>query len=158
MLQALALHEQGKMHEALKTLERALTLAEREGYIRIFVDEGELMKELIKHWRLETRRHKGLTEVQTRLMVYADKLLEAFPSRATQLANSNYPASLVDPLSARELEVLRLIAEGLSNREIANRLFITINTVKKHTRLTFDKLDVANRTHAVARARELGLL
>ena len=164
-IRALAYRAQGNTADALITFERALSLAEPEGYIRIFVDEGEPMREIIGHWRLKTGKHKDPTEAQTRLMTYADKLLKTFTDNAPQLAITDKPvnspvlqSSLLEPLSARELEVLHLIAEGLSNREIADRLFITINTVKKHTRLTFDKLDVANRTHAVARARELGLL
>jgi LuxR family maltose regulon positive regulatory protein len=143
-------------------LERALTLAAPEGYIRTFVDEGEPIRLLLQ--KVKPEAHSAA------MNEYIKKLLSAFLTAEAQSVK-DYPSSLiasrtsrqhlqplVDPLSARELEVLHLIAEGLSNREIASRLFITINTVKKHTRLSFDKLDVANRTHAVARARELGLL
>ena len=66
--------------------------------------------------------------------------------------------TLIEPLSQRELDVLRLIAKGLSNREISERLFLALSTVKGHTRIIFDKLQVQRRTEAVARARELGLL
>lgn len=164
-LRALALQEQGNAATALTAVDRALSLAEPEGYIRVFVDEGESMRDVISNWKLETASQKDLTKVQSRLMAYADKLLEAFTNNAPQLPVTNQRANspvhqtaLIEPLSARELEVLHLVADGLSNREIASRLFITINTVKKHTRLMFDKMDVANRTQAVARARELGLL
>ncbi|HEX2993645.1 MAG TPA: LuxR C-terminal-related transcriptional regulator [Anaerolineales bacterium] len=160
ILQTLALEGLGKYAEALNALEHALLLGQPEGFVRSFVDEGEPMRKVIRHWRVETGKSKVPTEVQKRLIAYTDKLLDAFSGRATQFA-INPPvlqSSLIAPLSARELEVLQLVANGLSNREIANRLFITINTVKKHIRLTFDKIDVSNRTQAVARARELGLL
>jgi len=150
--------------EAFAALERALTLAEPEGYIRTFVDEGELMREAISNWRLVTGRNKNLTEVQTHLMVYADKLLAAFSGSATQLPIASEPAnspvlqaSLVDPLSARELEVLHLIAEGLSNDAIAQKLFLSTGTVKVHLKHIYGKLDVNSRTQAVARLRELNL-
>jgi LuxR family maltose regulon positive regulatory protein len=165
ILQAIAYNGLDDSSQSSTCLERALILAEPEGYIRIFLDEGQAMADVIVSWRLETGSRKDLNAAQKRLMAYTDKLLEAFPGRSAQPANThrlvNSPVShpsLIEPLSARELEVLHLVANGLSNREIANRLFITINTVKKHIRLTFDKLDVSNRTQAVARARELGLL
>jgi LuxR family maltose regulon positive regulatory protein len=97
-------------------------------------------------------------------MVYTDKLLEAFTNNATQLAITDHSAnspvpqpSLVEPLSARELEVLRLIAEGLSNDAIARKLFLSTGTVKVHLKHIYGKLDVNSRTQAVARLRELNL-
>jgi len=97
-------------------------------------------------------------------MVYADKLLAAFSGSATQLPIASEPtnspvlqASLVDPLSARELEVLHLIAEGLSNDAIAQKLFLSTGTVKVHLKHIYGKLDVNSRTQAVARLRELNL-
>jgi LuxR family maltose regulon positive regulatory protein len=150
--------------EALAALEHALTLAEPEGYIRTFVDEGEPMMQVIGNWRLVTGRSKNLTEVQTRLMAYAEKLLEAFPNHAPQLPitieQAHSPAlqsSLIDPLSARELEVLHLIAEGLSNLAIAQKLFLSTGTVKVHLKHIYEKLDVNSRTQAVARLHELNL-
>jgi LuxR family maltose regulon positive regulatory protein len=164
MLQSLALQAQGASAQAFRALERALTLAEPEGYVRTFVDDGELMREVLGQWRLETGRHKDLTEVQTRLMTYAGKLLEAFTNRATQSGSTNHPAEatvlqtpLVEPLSARELEVLNLIAEGLSNKAIAERLSLATGTVKVHLKHIYGKLDVNSRTQAVARLRELDL-
>ena len=157
MLQALAQQTQGMSTEAFAALHLVLTLAEPEGYVRIFVDEGEAMRELVGYWRQETGRHKDLTEVQTRLMSYADKLLDAFANDAP----ADSPAlrsSLSEPLSARELEVLRLIAEGLSNQAIAQRLFLSTGTVKVHLRHIYGKLDVNSRTQAVARLRELNLM
>jgi LuxR family maltose regulon positive regulatory protein len=97
-------------------------------------------------------------------MAYADKLLEAFANSATQLATTNEPAnspvlqaSLVEPLSARELEVLHLIAEGLSNDAIAQKLFLSTSTVKVHIKHIYGKLEVNSRTQAVARLHELNL-
>jgi LuxR family transcriptional regulator, maltose regulon positive regulatory protein len=150
--------------EALAALEHALALAEPEGYIRTFVDEGESMRGVIGNWRLMTGRSKNLTETQVRLMAYAEKLLRAFPDHASQLLTTseqaNSPAlqsSLIDPLSARELEVLHLMAEGLSNLAIAQKLFLSTGTVKVHLKHIYGKLDVNSRTQAVARLRELNL-
>jgi LuxR family transcriptional regulator, maltose regulon positive regulatory protein len=150
--------------EAMAALERALILAEPEGYIRTFVDEGEPMREAIGKWRSEAGRHEDVTKVQTRLMAYADKLLEAFPSNAPKLLIKNelgdslvLGVSLLESLSKRELEVLHLIAEGLSNPAIAQRLFLSTGTVKIHIKHIYGKLDVNSRTQAVARLRESNL-
>jgi LuxR family maltose regulon positive regulatory protein len=92
---------------------------------------------------------------------YTGKLLGAFEAetqRAKDTSLPPYEQSLIEPLSARELEVLQLIARGLSNHEIGDRLFLALDTVKGHNRRIFDKLQVQRRTEAVARARELGLL
>ena len=150
--------------EALSALERALTLAEPEGYVRTFLDEGESMREAIRNWRVATGRHKNLSERQKRLIDYADRLLVAFSNDVSQLAPAHKPAhsfvyqpALVDPLSSRELEVLHLIAEGLSNLAIAEKLFLSTGTVKVHIKHIYSKLDVNSRTQAVARLRELNL-
>ena len=92
---------------------------------------------------------------------YVGKLLAVFESEAQTSEDKSYLPSaqpLIEPLSQRELEVLQLIAQGLSNREISERLFLALSTVKGHNRIIFDKLQVQRRTEAVARARELGLL
>jgi LuxR family transcriptional regulator, maltose regulon positive regulatory protein len=164
ILQALALQTQKAGTEAIADRERAMILAEPEGYVRVFVDEGDRIREVISNWRLETGRHKDLTEAQTRLMAYTDKLLEAFPYNAHRLLNKNGPANspvsqapLVEPLSARELEVLHLIAEGLSNLAIAQKLYLSTGTVKVHLKHIYGKLYVNSRTQAVARLRELNL-
>jgi LuxR family maltose regulon positive regulatory protein len=154
--QTLAHRAQGDTPAAFVALERALVLAEPEGYVRIFVDEGEALRLLIVECRL-------LIEKQGRegqhLIGYADKLLTAFPQPAPlQSEIRNQQSEMIEPLSPRELEVLRLIAQGFSNQEIADRLFLALSTVKGHTRIIFDKLQVQRRTEAVARARELGLL
>jgi LuxR family maltose regulon positive regulatory protein len=170
-LQVLASLAQNQEGDALAVLERALMLAEPEGYVRTFLDEGELMREAIRNWRSATGRRKNLSEPQRRLLVYADKLLGAFSNSTTQLpiitqypsgtnhsVNSQIPQSpLVDPLSTREREVLHLIAEGLSNDAIAQKLFLSTSTVKVHLKHIYSKLDVNSRTQAVARLHELKL-
>jgi len=150
MLQALAHEAQGDTPSALAPLQRALTLAEPEGYVRVFVDEGIPMAQLLS----EAATH-GITPD------YTARLLAAIEGEEQKSAEESHlpPAQpLVEPLSDRELEVLRLIAQGLSNREISERLFLAIITVKGHNRNIFRKLQVRRRTEAVARARELGLL
>jgi LuxR family maltose regulon positive regulatory protein len=153
ILRALAHHAQGDIPAGLVPLERALLLAEPEGYVRVFVDEGGPMARL-------------LAEGAARGIVphYATRLLAALEAEEQKNADESRPPtappaqSLVEPLSQRELEVLRLIAHGLSNREIGERLYIALITVKGHNRNIFRKLQVRRRTEAVARARELGLL
>ena len=153
VLQALAHEAQGDSPAALVPLKRALALAEPEGYVRIFLDEGRPMAQL-------------LSEAATRGIMpdYTGKLLAAFDAEGRiEPDDSPRPATLasqplVEPLSDRELEVLRLIARGLSNREISERLFLAVITVKGHNRNIFRKLQVRRRTEATARARELGLL
>jgi LuxR family maltose regulon positive regulatory protein len=166
ILRALVLNAQGKQDKALESLGRALALAEPEGYVRIFVDEGEPMRLLISDFRSRIARQAPGSDLQS-LASYADGLLAAFgdatmdKGRKTELLPSSSVlghSSLVEPLSKRELEVLQLIAEGLTNPEIASRLFLALNTVKAHTRNIYGKLGVHSRTQAVARSQELGLL
>jgi LuxR family maltose regulon positive regulatory protein len=153
VLQALAHEAQCESLSAFVPLERVLTLAEPEGYVRTFVDEGPSMEQLL----LEAAARGIMPD-------YTGKLLAAFEAEgridSDDSPRPTPPASqpLAEPLSDRELEVLRLIAQGLSNREIGERLFLAIITVKGHNRNIFRKLQVRRRTEAVARARELGLL
>ena len=158
IVQALAWHAHGNRPAALAALERALTLAEPEGYVRVFVDEGEPLHMLILDFgRWLEKQTRG---EDRQLIGYVEKLLAAFPQPIAlpQSAVSHQPADMLDSLSPRELEVLRLIEQGLSNQAIADRLFLAVSTVKGYTRTLFDKLHVQRRTEAVARARELGLL
>lgn len=157
VLQALALDMQGEKDKALQCLGDALVLGESEGFIRTFVDEGEQMRLLILDF-------KGTREAQARgqghpFREYVDRLLTAFarPTLPKPPIRISQPA-LIEPLSQRELEVLGLIAQGLSNQQIGERLFLALDTVKGHNRRIFDKLQVQRRTEAVVRARELGLL
>ena len=148
--QALAHEARGDTSSALGSLDRALMLAEPEGYVRIFVDEGMPMAQLLS----EAAAHGIMPD-------YSNKLLVVFESEEQKSEDRSYlpPAQPhIEPLSVRELEVLQLIAQGLSNQEISERLFLTLNTVKGHNRKIFGKLQVQRRTEAVARAREMGLL
>ncbi len=165
ILQAVALRANGEKDEAVQLLGEALALAEPGGFIRIFVDEGEAMRLLILDFRLSIE--KQLCGQDDKLLAYVDKLLAAYaqpaalPSPIGDLRQSHIAhrkSQMLEPLSQRELELLKLIAQGLSNREIGERLFLALDTVKGHNRRIFDKLEVQSRTEAIARARELGLL
>jgi LuxR family maltose regulon positive regulatory protein len=140
VLQSMSFQLLKKSDQAIEVLERTLTLAEGGGYLRIFLDEGRVMKDLLRQ-AIESD--------------YVERLLEEF---ADLDETSTITHGIVEPLSARELEVLKLLAGGLSNHEIGNELFVTTNTVKWHLKNIFAKLGVHNRTQAVDRARELGLL
>ena len=154
-VQSMALQAQGEVDQALATLERALSLAEPEGYVRTFVDEGEPMTKLL---RLAASRSIAKKYVRKLLASFqrptpgAESQPEALPTKGTVV-----PSPLVEPLSERELEVLQLIVAGMSNREIAEKLVIGEGTVKTHINNIYSKLDVQSRTQAIARARELKL-
>ena len=150
LVQALAHEAQGNYPQALAALERALALAEPEGYVRIFVDEGEAMRLLIEK-QSRNRDHP--------LSGYADKLLAAFtqPVAAPKSAIIHQKSDMIEPLSERELEVLRLLRSELSGPEIAQQLIVSLNTFRTHTKNIFNKLGVNNRRAAVQRAEELDL-
>jgi LuxR family maltose regulon positive regulatory protein len=148
LIEALALRAMGLWQArdragAMVALERALRLAEPEGYVRLFADFGLPMARLLQ----EARSRQVLPD-------YVDRLLAVHGAELPSVRDDSLP----DPLSQRELEVLGLIAAGLTNREIATALFISPETVKKHSGGIYAKLDVGNRTAAVARARNLGIL
>lgn len=144
-LQALAYEMDGQGDRALDNLARALSIGEAGGFVRTFLDEGPAMARLLRR-----ARSQGI------MPQYVAKLLAEFTKE--QKPDAVFEQTLIEPLSKRELEVLRLIAAGCSNKEIASQLFITISTVKRHTVTIFQKLGVENRTQAVAQARGLRLL
>jgi LuxR family transcriptional regulator, maltose regulon positive regulatory protein len=158
VLQAVALHAHREHEAAVRLLSEVLALAEPGGFIRLFVDEGEPMRLLLLDFRLciEKQAHNK----DQKLIGYVDNVLAAFakPITTPQSDISNPTSKMVEPLSQRELEILRLIAQGLSNQEIGERLFLSLSTVKGHNRRIFDKLQVQRRTEAIARARKFGLL
>jgi LuxR family transcriptional regulator, maltose regulon positive regulatory protein len=161
-LHALALHAAGDGQGALHALTEALVLAAPEGWLRVFVDEGPPMAALLG--RLVAAKHPALLAPDGGVSPeYLRRLRAAFGQAGTPLtpppgrAASVIPG-LVEPLTDRELEVLQLLAAGTSNRQIADELVVTVETVKKHVSHLLDKLGAANRTQAVARARQLGLL
>jgi LuxR family maltose regulon positive regulatory protein len=144
VLQALAYQAQNWLEDALKTLERALALAAPEGYVRVFLDEGQPMARLL----YQARSKRIAPE-------YTGRLLAQFP---TTEPIPRHQIEMVDPLSKREMEVLQHVAGGNSNAEIAQALYITVGTVKNHVKNIYSKLNVHSRTQAIARARELGLI
>lgn len=146
VLQAVAYEAVGDENTAVFHLREALSTAVGGGFIRLFVDEGEPMAALLARLNEKEQEEGGS------LAPYIQQLLAAMADLAPTLP------TLVEPLSERELEILHLIAEGLSNREIGARLFIALDTVKGHNRRLYGKLAVQRRTEAVARGRELGLL
>jgi LuxR family maltose regulon positive regulatory protein len=149
LLEALAWQLQGSLAVALESLQRSLSWAEQEGYARLFLETGTDVIPLL--------RRAASDEIRS---THAHALLAAFGVEQEQsVPASPHPKAqpLLDPLTPREFEVLHLICEGLSNQEIAGRLTVTLNTVKKHTSNLYAKLSVRSRTQAVARARELGI-
>jgi LuxR family maltose regulon positive regulatory protein len=153
LLRAVLHSIQGDITASLGDLERSLELGEPEGYVRTFIDEGPAIATLL--------REKGETGGDT---PYLRKLQEAL--LPTEVKAETRPAptapggtgALIEELSERELEVLALIAEGLKYGDIAERLVISVNTVRFHVKSIYGKLNVNNRTQAVERARSLGVL
>jgi LuxR family maltose regulon positive regulatory protein len=154
ILQALALHACGETDRALQVLGEALALAEPGDFTRIFLDEGAPMAQLLR----QVTAHGIMPDYANRLLAAFDDARQDEERTTELLPPVPHPPSIIEPLSPRELEVLQLIAQGLSNREIGERLFLALDTVKGHNRRIYGKLQVQRRTEAVARARELGLL
>ncbi len=167
-LQVTALQASGATHEALRILDRLLTEAAPEGYLRVFLDAGEPMHTALQAW-LKRSQHRGSPALSS----YAQRLLAAFAceqrqivqqeiipsaSRALPPASSQAAQQLLEPLTPREQEVLHLLAEGATNREIAERLVVSLATAKKHVASILSKLGAENRTQAIAHARAHALL
>jgi LuxR family maltose regulon positive regulatory protein len=151
-LKALALHALGDTSAALAALERSLALAEPEGFVRVYLNEGAPMAALLQE-----------ATARSIVLDYANRLLAAFGVWEYEGMGGLTPThvhtqSLTEPLTPRERDVLHLINQGLSNQQIADELVIALNTVKRHTSSIYGKLGVKSRTQAIARARELGLL
>ncbi len=163
LTQALVHQAQGNHSESLAALERTLTLTEPEGYIRVYVDEGKPMQLLISDFQLKNpnRAHP--------LHGYVDRILNFFPQQVEDTTKSKVVnpkhlhlaqvqvSEIADPLSERELEVLQLLRSELSGPEIAERLIVSLNTLRTHTKNIFNKLGVTSRRAAVRRAEELDL-
>jgi len=196
VMQALALDVQGDADRASESLQRALTLAEAEGYARVFIDKGPPMAKILQQVaargiavdyvskltdaflagaaygaggvpKKEGHTMGGVPPLpSSRLMhqmisegiIGEQKGREAGEKESALASPRASTPALIEPLSEREIEVLQLIAEGLTNQEIADRLFLSLNTVKVHSRNIYSKLDVHNRAQAVIRARTLGIL
>jgi len=154
ILEAFAMHAIGDISQADIALTKSLSLAEPGGYVRVFLDEGQPMQILLARW-LAHASSSPLRDYAIRLL----SLLDAEPHMITAAQEKVLPAdNLFELLSQREQEVLHLIALGLTNQEIARQLIVSQGTVKAHTASIYRKLDVANRTEAVACARQLGIL
>jgi len=154
MLQAIALHELDEDNQAISLFRRSLSLAEAGGFIRLFVDEGEPVKAMLVNLLHERAALKEIDPQYSVSKSYLNKLFAAFETDSQVRRKSGLLESLTD----REIEVLHLIAAGLSNQEIANKLFISLNTVRTHTKNINNKLNTHSRTQAVAKARELGVI
>ena len=154
VLQALAAHALGDTAQAIAALEHALEQAAQEAYVRLFLDEGMPMAALLRE---ATTRGSASEQVARLLAAFADTT-GTEPGRTPGQVPGTRSSSLVEPLSVRELEILRLIAAGHSNQAIADQLVVAVSTVKKHVNNLYGKLAVKSRTQALARARDLDLL
>jgi ATP/maltotriose-dependent transcriptional regulator MalT len=167
VLQALANFQRGNAEQAMRILGRLLALAEPAGYVRVFVDEGPPMQALLAAW-LASSASQHDARGTSASAVYVEMLLAAFPSTEAQHDRNREAderreagpsrSPLLEPLTAREQDVLELLAAGLSNAEMAARLIVSVGTVKTHIKSIYGKLGVHSRTQAIARAREIGLL
>jgi LuxR family maltose regulon positive regulatory protein len=158
VLQALAYHTQSDLTDVLLPLQQALALAAPEDYVRIFINEGSNMMKMLQAAFAREINPNYTARLLAAFEADKPKSLDESKMSPSLQERHHSVESLLEPLSQRELTVLQLIAKGLSNREIGERLFLALDTVKGHNRRIFDKLNVQSRTEAVARAREQGLL
>ena len=150
MLQALVFEVQDEIHQALAAVERAIVLAEPEGYVRIFAAEGRPMARL-----LSKALQSGIAPNYVRHLLATCTTDEiCFRPKSHHCNQQN--VALIEPLSERELEVLQLIADGLTNRQIAVQLFLTLNTVKVHTRNIYGKAPMCTAAHKQCRRQRIG--
>ncbi len=160
MLKALVLLAQDHRQDAVDVLRRSLTLAEPEGYVRIFADEGAPMAALLEQF-LKAREAQTPGAQRSVSPEYVEKLLTALGYDhilSSKVRARGAKGLLVEPISEREIEVLYLLASGTPNREIAAKLFVSLDTVKSHLKHIYNKLGVHSRTQAVARAKEMDLI
>jgi LuxR family transcriptional regulator, maltose regulon positive regulatory protein len=158
-LQALALAAAGDEDAAVGALADALTLGCPQGYVRVFADEGPPMAALLARLVAAQRaRQRPARGVPLDCLARVQQAFAGHDAAVGSGRGSAAPAGMIEPLTARELEVLQFLAAGASNQHIAGELVVTLDTVKKHVSHIFGKLGAANRTEAVARARQLGVL
>jgi len=172
-LQVAALQASGAAQEVLPVLHRLLTLAEPEGYMRVFLDAGEPMQQALQAFLKTSHMRASISPVPPTLVSYASTVFAAFEreqrqegtpeiiplvSKALPRLSSQATPQLLESLTPREQEVLHLLAEGASNQEIARQLVISLATAKKHVASILSKLGAANRTQAIVTARSLSLL
>ena len=150
ILKAQLVEALGDPEAGLKLMSEAIELSEPEGFLRVFLNEGKRAKVLL----LQLRQ----TKIPANVMIYSARLADAFEEKTAVVSDLNLPDGLIEPLSERELEVLHLIADGLSNPEIAARLYLSVNTLRAHTTHIYQKLSVHSRIQAVTRAKQLRLL
>jgi LuxR family maltose regulon positive regulatory protein len=144
LMQALLMQAQDRSADATAAFAQSLTYSEPQGYMRLYLNEGKVAERLLRAYAAPS--------------AYTARLLEAFEDQHRIEVKRSDPYGLIDPLSERELEVLRLMAAGLTNAEISSRLYITLRTVKFHTGNILGKLGATNRTEAVTRARAMNLI
>jgi LuxR family maltose regulon positive regulatory protein len=152
VLRAIAYWKTGSTNTALKSLITALSLAEPSGFMRVFLDHGQQIVDLLEKARVSIKEPK--------LQTYCQHLLDAYTTKAEKLPEMDYGKAheLIEPLSDRELDVLHLLQSDLSSTEMAMELSISVNTLRSHLKSIYAKLDAHSRYEAIARAKELGLL
>ena len=153
-VKAMALQKAGKMAEAVAEIEKVLALAKPEGYVRTFIDEGKPMQRLISHWLAQS--DAGPVRDYALHLISQFNVQPGEVMRVQEKSSSN--GDLVEPLTPRELEVLGLVAVGLSNRQIATKLVLAEGTVKFYVHTILEKLGVHSRTQALIIARERNLV
>jgi ATP/maltotriose-dependent transcriptional regulator MalT len=157
-LRALALAATGDEAAAVTTLAEALVLACPQGHVRVFADEGPPMAALLGRVIAAQRAGRAAADVPLGYLARLQRAFGAGPAAPGPGPDTAAVPGIVDPLTSRELEVLKMLAAGRSNQAIAGQLVVTLDTVKKHVGHVLGKLGAANRTEAVARARELSLI